>query len=138
MEFITNNIERTTALSEIIIEARNLVPAWLIISVILLASAAIALFVCLVRWFYADAKERTESPILWTLFVLCFPVVGLAIYLLIGRDINRQSTNRHFKPVLIAAGTVIAILPVAIISAASYVSLLASVGLLEAVWNVLG
>jgi len=138
MEFTTNNIEKTTALSEIITEAWNLVPAWLVISIFLLASAAIALFVCLVRWFYADAKERTESPIIWTLFVLCFPVVGLALYLLIGRDNNKQSANRHFKPVLVAAGTVIAILPVAIISAASYVSLLASVGLLEAVWNVVG
>jgi len=138
MELITNNIERTTALSEIITEAWNLVPTWLVISIILLASAAIALFVCLVRWFYTDAKERTKSPIIWTLFVLCFPIVGLAIYLLIGRDNNRQSTNRHFKPVLIATGTVIAILPVVIISAASYVSLLARTGLLEAAWNVLG
>jgi len=137
MEFITNNIERTTALSEIITEAWNLVPAWLIVSIILLAGAAIVLFVCLVRWFYADAKERTESPILWTLFVLCFPIVGLAVYLLVGRDKNKQSTNRHFKPVLISAGSVVAILPIAIISAASYVSIIIEAGLLDAAWNVL-
>ena len=138
MEFITNNIEITTALTEIITEAWNLIPAWLVVSVILLVGAMIALLVCLVRWFYADAKERTEAPILWMLFVLCFPAVGLAVYLLVGRDKNKQSTNRHFKPVLIAAGTVATILPVAIVSTMSYVSLIIEAGLIEAAWNVLG
>jgi len=137
MEFMTNNLERTTALREIMTEAWQLVPAWLIVSVVLLAGAAIALLVCLVRWFYADAKERTDSPILWTLFVFCFPLVGLAVYLLVGRDKNKQSSNRHFKPVLIAAGSVAAILPVAIISATYYVSLVIEAGLVEAAWNVI-
>ena len=83
-------------------------------------------------------QKNELNPIIWTLFVLCFSGVGLALYLLVSRDKNKQSTNHHFKPVLIAAGTFIAILPVAIISAASYVSLLVNAGLLEAAWNVLG
>ena len=136
MEFITNNMERTTALTDIIREAWYLVPTGLIVSIVLLASAAIALLVCFVRWFYADAKERTEAPILWMLFVLCFPAVGLAVYLLVGRDKNKQSSNHHFKPFLIAAGSLVATLPIVMINAASYVSTLASEGLLDAAWNI--
>ena len=137
MEYITNNIERTAALAEIIREAWNLIPPGLIVSGILLAGAVIALLISLVRWFYTDAKERTQSPILWTLFVLCFPVVGLAIYLLVGCDKNKQSANHHFKPVLIAAGSLIAVLPIAIVNAMSYVSLMIESGLVEAAWDIL-
>ena len=102
MRLITINGYRFT-LAEAM-EMFGMTPLVLIISALLLAAVAIALAVFLGMWVYNDAKERTDDPILWTLVVLFVPMpIGLIIYLLVGRDAAKQSTNRYLSAFITTA-----------------------------------
>ena len=60
------------------------------------AAAGIALLISLVFlivhlamivWTYSDAQKRSEHPaVLWALVVFFAPILGLLLYLIIGRD----------------------------------------------------
>jgi RsiW-degrading membrane proteinase PrsW (M82 family) len=60
------------------------------------AAAGIALLISLVilvvhlamiAWTYSDAQTRSEHPpVLWALVVFFAPILGLLLYLIIGRD----------------------------------------------------
>ena len=43
--------------------------------------------IALVIWTYSDATDNSShSAILWTLVVLFAPLIGVVLYLLLGRD----------------------------------------------------
>ena len=53
---------------------------------VLFALGSLAVQLVLVWWTYTDAKQHTQqSPELWALVVLVAPVMGLLLYLLVGR-----------------------------------------------------
>lgn len=80
-----------------------------IVSMILFAVAIFGFLAALGLWTYADAKARTDKPELWTLIVLLVPnLVGLIIYLLVGRDKEPKSPGR-FKKALIASVILLAV-----------------------------
>lgn len=44
-------------------------------------------FLAMVVWTYQDAKHNsTHPPFLWAIVVLFAPVLGIVLYLLVGRD----------------------------------------------------
>jgi hypothetical protein len=52
-------------------------------------------------WTYADAKSRTDKPVAWTLIVLLVPnLLGLVIYLLVGRTKTEKSVGKFKKPLI--------------------------------------
>jgi len=52
-------------------------------------------------WTYADAKVRTDKPVTWTLIVLLVPnLVGLIIYLLVGRNKAEKSVGKFKIPLI--------------------------------------
>lgn len=133
MEFIRIHMEQSLTLAEVL-ELLSSIPTWLVVSSLLLAGAVLALVICYGIWIYTDAKERTDNPVLWTLLALCFPIVGLVIYLIVGRDKDKKSTHRYLKPVLVAVGSVVAILPFVIGGLFHFANVLISEGLLEVIW----
>jgi lipid-A-disaccharide synthase-like uncharacterized protein len=41
----------------------------------------------MIAWTYSDAQSRSEHPpILWALVVFFAPLLGILLYLIIGRD----------------------------------------------------
>ncbi|MDR1540347.1 MAG: hypothetical protein LBU32_20580 [Clostridiales bacterium] len=52
-------------------------------------------------WAYADAKVRTDKPGIWMLIVLLVPnLLGLIIYLLVGRTKMEKSSGKFKKPLI--------------------------------------
>jgi len=133
MRIITINGYRLT-LSEAI-ELLGMTPFVLIASALILAVVAITLVVFLGMWTYNDAKERTNEPTLWTLVVLFVPMpIGLIIYLLAGRDAEKQGSNRYLKPLITTVGLFVVSMSFVIGSAIHLVILLAEQGMLDSVW----
>jgi apolipoprotein N-acyltransferase len=46
-----------------------------------------AIFIAMVFWTYSDAKTNSEHPaFLWAIVVFLAPLLGLVLYLLLGRN----------------------------------------------------
>ncbi|MCL2354028.1 MAG: PLDc N-terminal domain-containing protein [Defluviitaleaceae bacterium] len=97
------------------IEVFGASPLVLLISGILLGVVAIAFVTFYVLWIYNDAKERTDSPAMWTLVAVFVPLfIGLIIYLTVGREKGKQSSNRYLVPFLVLGGLFIVLLAIVI------------------------
>jgi len=74
------------------IEVFGASPLVLLISGLLLGAVAIAFITFYVLWIYNDAKERTDSPAMWTLVAVFVPLfIGLIIYLTVGREKDNKA-----------------------------------------------
>jgi hypothetical protein len=82
----------------------------LVISVGVFVLALAGFVTMLGLWTYADAKVRTDRPAVWTLIVLLVPnLLGLVIYLLVGRTKMKRSEGRFKRPLIaFAVGFVLA------------------------------
>ena len=60
---------------------------------------------CLALWVYEDAKVKSQqSPLLWVLVALLVPnLIGLIIYLLVGRTNKHMSSPGRYKRLAIAS-----------------------------------
>lgn len=62
--------------------------------VLLFALLLFAAFIAAVVWTYTDAKKHSEHPaFLWALVVFLAPLLGLLLYVLLGRNSTRRSTT---------------------------------------------
>ena len=81
----------------------------IVIFSLILAASAVAALIYLGLWVWNDASERTDNPLMWTLIVLLVPsLIGLIIYMLVGRDRYGYSTGR-FRNQLIASTVIFAV-----------------------------
>lgn len=78
---------------------------WFATGIILLVTSSIAFVICLGLWTYEDAKVKSEHPpSLWVLVVLLVPnLVGLIIYLLIGRTNKQTPSPGKYSKIAIAS-----------------------------------
>jgi len=72
---------------------------WFIVGITAFVNALIVFMACLGMWTYEDAKVRSQqSPVLWVLIVLLVPnLVGLIIYLLVGRTVKQLPSPGKYK-----------------------------------------
>lgn len=55
--------------------------------------------IALIWWVYSDAKENSSHPaFLWALVVFFAPLLGLVLYMLLGRDQKRSQSGVTPKP----------------------------------------
>ena len=95
--------------------------AFFIIGITVFSLSAIWFAIALALWIYADAKARTDNPVLWLLVVLISNIIGLIVYLAIGRDKTKESPGR-FKGLLIASAICFVIsIPIYVISLVNFV-----------------
>lgn len=86
---------------------------------VLVIVSCVSLFALLGLWVYADAKQRGEKPITWTLISLFTPnFFGLLIYLLIGRKDKIEGFKNKFKVPFV---TMIVVFVITVIGFVSYV-----------------
>jgi hypothetical protein len=65
------------------------------ISLVLFAISLLGLIAMIGCWVYADAKRRSDKPLVWTLIAVLTPnLFGVLIYLLVGRT---KSKPEHVK-----------------------------------------
>ena len=79
--------------------------AFFIIGLVSFILTLLATMAVLGLWVYEDAKVKSDqSPVLWVLIVLLVPnLVGLIIYLLVGRTNKNVPAPGTYKKPLIAA-----------------------------------
>jgi len=132
MESITINLFRDSMTMAEAVELFGVTPLVLLISGLVLAVIGITLAVFFGMWIYNDAKERSDNPILWTLIVLFVPMlIGLIVYLLVGRNKTAESTNRYLKSFITTAVFFMVNLSVVIGSAVHLMVLLADHGMID-------
>ena len=62
---------------------------------LLFAFLMIIVHVVLIGWVYLDAEEHSDDPpYLWALVVFFAPMLGLVLYVLLGRDGGRSGAPR--------------------------------------------
>ncbi|EMA46467.1 PLDc N-terminal domain-containing protein [Halobiforma nitratireducens] len=54
-------------------------------------------YLALVAWTYADAQQNSEHPaFLWTIVVFLAPILGLVLYLILGRGRAGPATRHRY------------------------------------------
>ena len=79
---------------------------WFVLGITAFINTLIVFMACLGLWTYEDAKVRSQQPPgLWVLIVLLVPnLVGLIIYLLVGRTVKQlPSPGKYKRAVIISA-----------------------------------
>jgi len=80
--------------------------AFFIVGLVSFVLAFFCAMTILGMWVYEDAKIKSDQqPVLWVLIVLLVPnLIGLVIYLLVGRtNKDAQSPGTYKTPLIIAA-----------------------------------
>jgi hypothetical protein len=77
--------------------------AFFVLSIIVFVITNLGFMAALGLWTYTDAKERTNEPAMWTLIVLLTNIIGLIIYLAVGRDKTKTSSGKYKKLLIIFA-----------------------------------
>lgn len=63
----------------------------------LVALLFMVLFVAMVVWVYTDAKRNSDHPaFLWAIVVFLAPLLGLVLYVLLGRNARRGRSTTDF------------------------------------------
>jgi len=70
-------------------------------SIVLLASG-FAMVVFMGLWTFADAKVRSDEPILWTLIAVFGNPIGIILYLTIGRKNDEESPGTYKVSLIIS------------------------------------
>ena len=73
-----------------------------IIGIAVFSLSSIWVLIMLGIWTYTDAKIRSDNAEIWTLIVVLANIVGLIIYLVVGRTKTAESPGR-FKRLLFAS-----------------------------------
>lgn len=54
---------------------------------LLISLVFLVIHVAMIAWTYSDAEQRSDQPpVLWALIVFFAPLLGILLYLVIGRD----------------------------------------------------
>ncbi|MCL2361791.1 MAG: hypothetical protein FWC73_08275 [Defluviitaleaceae bacterium] len=79
--------------------------AFFIVSTCIFVVTLLGFLTCLCLWVYEDAKVKSDqSPVLWVIIVLLVPnLVGLLIYLLVGRTNKAAKAPGKYTKLLIAS-----------------------------------